>query len=165
MTLETAFFDAGLPNLFGPEYDRFAAKWDAVRLSFGPNHWYWSGERQEWECYDPEHFTVTDVGLEAVGEKRDQAAIWIFRPVEESWARVRNEQPDAIWNPRNGGWFIWMRRPSPSPPPIPPPIPPIPPELWTQRMNEELAAVDRLNLSPAEREEARAAVRRRYLGS
>jgi len=31
-------------------------------------------------------------------------------------------------------------------------------------MNEDPAAIDKLNLSPAEREQARAAVRSRYLG-
>lgn len=163
-TAESAFLDAGLPNLLTPEYQRFAAKWDAVKSPFSPNHWFWSGKRQRWEWVAPEQFNVTDVGLDVVDEDRDQAAIWVFGPVQKSWDRVRVGQPDAIWNPRNGGWFIWARRPGTNPPN--PPEPPVPPrDLWIQRMNEELAAVEKLTLSPAEKERAREAIRKRYLGS
>jgi hypothetical protein len=165
-TAESALLSAGLPNLFTPEYHRFAAKWDVVKSPFSPNHWYWSGSRQRWEWVSPDQFSVTDVGLDVVDEDRDQGAIWIFGPVQKSWDRVRVAQPDAIWNPRNGGWFVWKRLPGSNPTtPAPPEPPQPPPKVWTERMNEELTEIDKLALSPAEKQRARDAVRERYVGS
>jgi len=96
VNIEASLINGGLPNLFSPEYDRFAAKWDAVRSTFVENHWYWSGRRERWEWFAPAHFTVMDVGLEAVRENLDHAAYRIYPEVARSWERVRAIQGDAI---------------------------------------------------------------------
>lgn len=165
MAIETAFLNAGLPNLFSEEYNRFAAKWDVVKSTWSwPNHWYWIGSSQQWGEFSPDKFTVTEAGLEVVEEDRDQHALLVFPAVDKSWARVRARQPNAIWNPRNGGWFTFTQLPGTTPTPSRP-VPPAPEDLWIQRMNEELAAIEKLALNPAEKERARDAVRKRYLGN
>ena len=91
----------------------------------------------------------------------DKAPYEIFPAVESSWGQVRSIQPDAIWNPRNGGWFTWTQHAATPPSPT---LPTVPRDVWIQRMNEELAAVDKLDLNPAEKEAAREAIRKRYFG-
>jgi hypothetical protein len=162
MTIESELARVGLPQIFSPEYGRFVATWDAVRVESPGNRWYWSGKQQDWRWLDEKNFAVTDVGLEVIDDTRQHTALWVFSSVETAWGRICQQHPDAVWNPRSGAWLASRElggTPSPSPAPPSPP-----PDLWIQRMNEELAGIDKLNLTPAERESARAAVRKRYLG-
>ena len=147
-------------GMLSPEYNRFAAGWYTARST--GIHWYWSGKRQQWENYDPAHYVVSEAGLEILSEG-PLASTWeVFPQLQQSWDRVRQGQPDAIWNPRDGAWLVWRSVSQAAPPPPTPPGPlPAPPD-WEKRMDEELAAADKTPVSPAEHEQLRQMILKRY---
>jgi len=146
-------------SLSGPGYNKFAPRWDnLIREGINEAHWYWSFTQLDWMYRPPEHFEVTGISLEVPSVDLNQTSYAVFATLQKTWESVNTNQPNAIWSPRNGQWFGWKPLTvSPPPPPVPPP--------WVIEMTNELAQIDRMtNLSPAEKELAKSAVRRRFLG-
>jgi hypothetical protein len=144
-----------------PREAAFIGEW--LRNSgFGaPPDTYWDPRKGAWVKYSTSSHPISDVGI-APPDVQFKTPDETFERVEQSWATIKAQHPNAIFDPRLRAWRV------PSAPATTPGSSPAADDLTkrTELAKKELDELDRqrrLNiLNPEEWERRRQEVRRKY---
>lgn len=119
-------------GLFGqdPEQLRFEEGIKQFRKNpfIKPEKFCWVPEPGEWKTIPPK--SLSDAGLEKVGDAYLRAAPLLYSEVRTSWDRVRQSHPKAVWDPFTTKWFEQTQTPQDPKRPTEP--------IWLKQMREEL---------------------------